>query len=279
MAARQSSSRDLSHRMFSGALGIGDRLLRVAPYGVVRAFELYLTLRNDPLLKVIDAHVSRGQVAVDIGAHRGWYSRRLAARVGPAGRVHAIEPNEEAVRVLKAVARRNPNITIHSLAVSSTSGVGHLRRPYLDARRTDAMGSLSNPVIDSVPHDSVDVPLATLDSVLDAEARPVNFIKCDVEGHEHEVLMGAEGTIRAYHPVIMVEIEQRHRPRPVAETFDWLLARGYEGYCITSRGTKVLAQFDVERDQLRYTRTELRPERPDPRYVSDFLFVPKGKGA
>jgi FkbM family methyltransferase len=255
-------------------VNLTDRLVRLAPYTMVRGFELLLSLRRDPLLGVIDEFVAPGHMAVDIGAHRGWYTRRLAVRTGDAGRVHAIEPNIDSVHVLEAVARHHPNVTIHHLAVSDRPGTGRLLRPFIDGRRTDAMGSLSNPGIAATPHDVLDVPMSRLDDVLADQIDRVAFIKCDVEGHEHEVLVGSDHVIRENRPVILVEIEQRHRVRPIGETFDWLAERGYDGHYFVRDRRKHLAEFDVERDQLRYVRSPLEPGRPHPDYVSDFLFVP-----
>jgi FkbM family methyltransferase len=255
---------------------LSDTLLRIAPYATVRAYEFALSVRGDPLLSIIEKHVGTGDVAVDIGAHRGWYTRRLAGRTGRSGRVHAIEPNPAGVQVLSAVARRHPNVRIHQLAASDSKGVGLLRRPYFRGERTDAMGSLSNPVLANVPHDTVEVKLARLDDELSEERGRIAFVKCDVEGHEHAALLGAGGIIARDRPVILVEIEQRHRDRPLHETVDWIISHGYEGFFVARSGIRPLAEFDVQRDQLRYLGSELKRGRPDPAYVSDFLFTPTG---
>jgi FkbM family methyltransferase len=255
-------------------VNVFDRLVRVMPYVTVRAYELLLSVRGDAVLTAIDEHVRPGSVAVDIGAHRGWYTHRLALRAGPSGRIHAIEPNRDGLLVLEAVARRHPTITVHRIAVSDHSGTGQLRRPIIDGRRTDAMGSLSNPTIDSVPHDVIDVPIDRLDNLLRDERDRIAFMKCDVEGHEHEVLVGAEHVIRQSRPIILVEIEQRHRARPLEETFSWLADQGYDGHFLTGRQQRPLREFDVERDQLRYVSAPMHPGRPHPDYVSDFLFIP-----
>jgi FkbM family methyltransferase len=255
-------------------MALSDTLLRIAPYATVRAYELALSLRRDPLLAIIDRYVANGDVTVDIGAHRGWYTRRLAARSGRSGRVHAVEPNPSGVAILRAVARRHENVLIHQVAASDRSGTGLLRRPYFDGARTDAMGSLSNPALDDVPHDSIEVELARIDEILQGEAGRVAFIKCDVEGHEHEALLGAEETITRHRPVILVEIEQRHRERPLRETLDWIVRHRYAGFFVARSGKRPLAEFDLERDQLRYVGPHLRRGRPDQAYVSDFLFTP-----
>ncbi len=242
---------------------------------MVRAFELALALRRDPLLAIIDAHVAGGQTAIDIGAHRGWYTRRLAARVGPQGTVHAVEPNEDVWHTLEAIARHYPAVAIHRVAASDRSGTATLRRPYIDDRRTDAMGSISNPAIDGTKHDTQEVPVSRLDDLLAKQEHQVAFIKCDVEGHEHEVFVGSESLLAKHRPVVLVEIEQRHRARPVSDTFDWFAAREFEGYVIKPEGRRPLSEFDVDRDQLRYLGPSLHSGRPDPRYMSDFLFVPR----
>ena len=40
---------------------------------------------------------------------------------------------------------------------------------------------------------------------------PVGFIKVDVEGHEEEVIDGGFRVIARDHPVLLIEIEERHR--------------------------------------------------------------------
>jgi FkbM family methyltransferase len=254
-------------------MSLGDRLVNVAPYLTVRGYELLLALRRDQLLAAIDRHVKAGDTVIDVGAYRGWYTDRLATRAGKRGRVHAVEPNASALPALKAIAKRHENVTIHEVAASDRSGTARLLRPYRDSRRIDAMGTLSNPVVDGMPHDEIQVAVEPLDQLL-ADSGSITFIKCDVEGHEHEVLVGAEQLVRANRPVIVMEIEQRHRQRPVQETLELLQRWGYAGQFVTRRGLRPLEDFDVERDQTRYVQSTLHVGRPHPDYVSDFVFLP-----
>jgi len=254
---------------------LANRLVDIAPYPAVRAYQLLLVARHDALLHAIDGSVRPGDVALDIGAYRGWYADRLASRVGPQGRVHAVEPNPDAIRALSAVARHHGQIRVHAVAASNKSGHGQLQRPYVAERRVDAMGSLSNPVVDGLRHDTVDVRLETVDQLLHDEVGRVTFIKCDVEGHEQEVLEGATHLIEQSRPVIVVEIEQRHRGRPIEETFSWLAERGYQGQYVVRNEVRPLSEFDLFRDQLQYVTTPLYAGRPHRDYVSDFLFFPR----
>ena len=49
---------------------------------------------------------------------------------------------------------------------------------------------------------SVEIPIRTLDSF---EYTDIGFIKIDVEGYEHKVLLGSEITIKKFKPVILIE--------------------------------------------------------------------------
>ncbi len=249
-------------------------LLHRAPYAGVRAFEFLLRHRGEPSLVVFDDFLHSGDVVVDVGAHRGVYSDRLSRLVGDQGRVHAFEPNPDGLAVLQAVARHRPNITIHPVALSDHVGTAELFRPVVAGARVDAMSSLSNPMVAAATHDSVSVPLARLDDEMASERRRIALVKIDVEGHEHEVLGGGGSLIETSRPVLVMEIEQRHRQRPLRETFDWLAARGYQGFYLAPGRRRPLATFDVERDQLAYLGPGFQAGRPNPGYVSDFLFVP-----
>jgi len=50
------------------------------------------------------------------------------------------------------------------------------------------------------------IELRTVDSELTRTARPITFIKCDVEGHEAEALEGATDIIERDRPALCVEV-------------------------------------------------------------------------
>jgi hypothetical protein len=110
------------------------------------------------------------------------------------------------------------------------------------------------------------VRVARLD---DFEFDGVSFVKIDVEGHELGVLEGAAETIRRHHPVILMEIEQRHATRPIAEVFDWLAAAGYDAYFIDG-SVRPIAHFSYDRHQAEPLAGSTS------KYVNNFFFVPRG---
>lgn len=148
------------------------------------------------------------QRAIDVGANVGFYSYKLARLFR---HVEAFEPQEGLVGRLSAYASSyQPNIRIHPLGLSNTSGQMTLRIPLTQrpARlRPIFSWATFNPV--TAPHEPVDVPVRRLD---DFQFDEVSFIKIDVEGHELSVLRGARETLARCRPILLVEIEERHHP-------------------------------------------------------------------
>ncbi len=60
--------------------------------------------RSDVLIRLLD--LKRGNVVADVGAGSGYYTRRIANRVGPSGRVFAVDVQPEMIRMLGDVAKR-----------------------------------------------------------------------------------------------------------------------------------------------------------------------------
>ena len=90
------------------------------------------------------------------------------------------------------------------------------------------------------------VAVRTLDSFA---FEKVGFIKIDVEGHEAQVIEGARSTINASHPALLVEIEQRHRKRPIEDVFHQIASLGYAGYFLRHGQLTELARFRVSDHQ------------------------------
>ena len=64
--------------------------------------------------QIMDAlNIAEGSVVADLGAASGWFTIRLARRVGPNGRVYAEDIQPQMIEVIKRrVPRENLNITI-----------------------------------------------------------------------------------------------------------------------------------------------------------------------
>ena len=231
--------------------------------------------QGDPATRVVDDLVRPGQQVLDIGANWGLFTARLGKLVGPTGHVEAFEPLPVHAATLHAVAARLPAVDVHMTALSDHEGQADLVIPVQDGEPMTALAHLDAPAPAAPGERRVPVPVRTLDAVLGDDHPPVDLVKCDVEGHELEVLRGGERTLRRGRPALVLEIEERHRPQGgVAEVFDYLRGLGYEGRAVRHDGLVPLAAFDVERDQLAHLRAGEAIAHDPPRdYVNTFLFV------
>jgi FkbM family methyltransferase len=156
-------------------------------------------------------------VFVDVGAYSGIYTL-LACTANPGLRAVAIEPNP----AMQAIIGRNvalngldDRVTVLDHALSSRSGRAGLTIPADD--RTAA--SLDR---GTRAGRTVNVEVRTGDEVL--AGLPVDLIKIDVEGWEHEVLDGIAGLLAARRPNLIVECLGEAALRGVRER---LAAHGY----------------------------------------------------
>jgi FkbM family methyltransferase len=238
---------------------------------VLRA--LKMRWRNDVARRLIQSMVNPGDVTVDVGANRGVYTYLMSVRVGRGGRVHAVEPYPRNIDRLRAVARWRGNIVVHPVAVSDRSGQEVLRVPVHGGHLIDALATLEPDR--PWPAQSHVVPVHTLDDLLRNERR-VSFLKCDVEGHEQRVFRGAADIIEREHPVVLAEVEQRHREDAIDRTFEFFTFYSYCGWFLASDGLHPLAEFDLGRDQLSLAKDGFTPYAMPAGYVSDFVFCPPG---
>ncbi len=79
-----------------------------------------------------------GMVALDVGAHVGYYTRLLAERAGGSGRVIAFEPHPRTHEALKRNVCHLPNVTALQLAAAESDGSAEL----YDYLMMSASGSL-----------------------------------------------------------------------------------------------------------------------------------------
>jgi FkbM family methyltransferase len=228
-------------------------------------------LRADSLhARLMRELVAPGDTAVDIGANWGLYTIGLSSLVGRHGHVAAFEPGP-ALHALRAACRRSANVEIYALALSDRNGTARMEVPIV----SDSPASALAYIVEPAPGDqsSVEIALARLDDLEIVQRARLRFVKCDVEGHEDAVLRGGEQSIRESMPALLVELEERHRQRPVSDAFELLESWGYVGCALTANGLAPLGQFDLDRDQRAHLVGGELPIPTPPGYVNDFVFT------
>jgi FkbM family methyltransferase len=222
----------------------------------------------EPELSLLQHVVPRAGVAVDIGANFGLYTRELA-RI--AAVVHAFEPSNTMAGILRNTSARN--VIVHEMALSDHSGEARLRIPKTAGGLIHSLASVEQSVGNAMgPHESAKVPLAPLDSIVQAD---VAFVKIDVEGHELKVLEGARGILKQSRPIFLVEAEERHRPGATNSLFQFFSRNGYQGFFLKGHDVLATDAFDAASMQDDDSLFADGSRKPGRHYVNNFFFFPK----
>src|SRR5215208_1166317 len=153
-----------------------------------------------------------GDIVVDIGAHIGPYTLIAASRVGPKGKVIAIEADHDNFDLLNLNISLNKltNVIAVNYAVYSKEETIKL---YLPSGKEHSSYTKYNTVMpDRALGETnfIEVNANTLDSILQENGithEQVNWIKIDVEGAEFEVLKGARDVLSKSRNVsLLIEI-------------------------------------------------------------------------
>ncbi len=144
-----------------------------------------------------------GMTVFDIGASWGAFALPAGRRVGPAGRVFAVEVSPANCRVLLRSARASGlgNVIVLPFGLSDRLGPELLRRQ--DFTNNNAIQSDLGPA--DVDMDDYDiVPVVPVDLIRGALGR-VHIVKMDVEGMEYRVSIGALAFLREHRPMVFCE--------------------------------------------------------------------------
>ncbi len=164
--------------------------------------------------------VQPGRTVLDIGANIGVHTVDLSRLVGPAGVVHAFEPQRLMFQLLCANMALNScsNVFTHQMAVGAVRET--ILVPSLNPMERHNYGGLS--LLGAAT--GAPVVSCTIDSM---ELRDCQFIKIDIEGMESEALRGGVMTIQRFRPMLYVENDRQARS---AELIGLLQQYGYRLY-------------------------------------------------
>lgn len=177
---------------------------------VGRSFRFYGEFSPDET-EFLMALVGPGSVVVDGGANIGAMTIPLAKRVGPWGRVIAIEPQRLTYQALCANVALNSLANVTTLPVALGKAAGALTIPPLDLSKPQNVGGLT------AKGHAYGETVRTI-AVDDLRLDGVTLLKLDLEGMERDALAGAAETIRICQPMLYVENDrEEHREALIAE--------------------------------------------------------------
>jgi FkbM family methyltransferase len=164
-----------------------------------------------------------GDVVIDVGAHVGMFTVKAAMSVGERGKVVAIEPVEENLRLLRKNVELHKlnNVVIIGRACSRERGRAKLVKSELSG--THQLRAVSKEP--EFPVSEVEVEVTTIDDVCrNLGLLRIDFLKIDVEGAELKVLRGAEEGLKVTRNIAM----ELHYEGEREEVKDYLEKRGFE---------------------------------------------------
>jgi FkbM family methyltransferase len=240
--------------------------------------------RVDPAeLRFVRDILQPGQVAVDVGCHKGAYTYWMRRRVGRSGTVIAFEPQPRQVGYLRDLfsVMAYDNVVLMPMALSDRigrlplhvpSGNGKTHAATLEQRARSMERGVRSAGSGSplpAPCSPLVVDVTTLDAFFADQPRGPDFLKIDVEGHESAVIAGGRQTLERYRPALLIECEARHRSDgDVCAVFDFLRGLGYEGSFFQNGRRRPLSDFDPATHQ----RIDSHSKQPPREYVNNFAF-------
>lgn len=162
-------------------------------------------------------------IGIDAGANEGGYTQRM---LDFGLEVHAFEPVPDVLEKLERRFAGEPRVVVNQLGLSDAPSILE-NVTVLQCWTLATAGTCGfDTALDYVGKPPFNVHCTTLDEYL--AGRTVGFIKLDVDGFEHKVLMGAKETLRT-RPPIMCELNcYIHKMGGSPEQFMHLVfSRGY----------------------------------------------------
>jgi FkbM family methyltransferase len=215
---------------------------------------------NEQELYVAPLLCDPNKTSIDIGAADGIYALHM---LETSRDCLAFEPRQSAaLKMSEMVKCLSLPVRVEAVALSDVVGEATLRifETWAGRATVESENRLED-CIDGRIY-GVTVPTRRLD---DYDLAAVGFIKIDVEGHELSVLKGASQTIERHRPLMLIEIEDRHRPNATRDVHRYLGNLGYDGYFLLDKSLVNMTHFDSATHQQNWRKSGL--------YLNNFFFV------
>jgi FkbM family methyltransferase len=163
----------------------------------------------------------QGDLVVDVGAHIGRYTIISSKRVGPYGKVIAIEAHPGNFEMLNRNIKLNKLTNAIALKYAIHSKLTNINL-YTYREESSSTGHNSimfNHLSTKYKEKFVEVSANTLDHVLQLNGiKEVNWIKIDVEGAEFELLKGATNILSKSEDIaLLIEVHFQEYYKPILE--------------------------------------------------------------
>lgn len=165
--------------------------------------------KDEPDFTVVKDLVKPGDHVVDIGANVGWYTKMLSHLVGDQGQVYSIEPVPTTFELLSFCVNKIGliNVTLFNSGISEEDGSATMEVPrYEGGGDNFYQAQIVNKGNVDRSLKRYEVTLKSLDTLFSDSTHSISFVKCDVEGHELQVVKGARKVLTQFKPVWLIEV-------------------------------------------------------------------------
>ncbi|MGD0088971.1 MAG: FkbM family methyltransferase [Planctomycetota bacterium] len=202
----------------------------------IRALSTYVLLEQgewfEEELELFRSLIRPGDAVLDLGANVGPFALSAAQRVGPAGRVLAVEPAAAAFTLLSRSAGQHPNLKVRQVAVSDAVGHGCLEHGQQQKPGRTVLHASGREPVEFVSVDGL---------AKEAGIESFNLIKMDVGECDLQALNGAERTLKKGSPIVFYEVKENLDLRTqVVQRFREIGCESFL-YCM---GKKTLIHYD-----------------------------------
>ncbi|MFT3883490.1 MAG: FkbM family methyltransferase [Gemmatales bacterium] len=183
-----------------------------------------------------------GDVVLDVGANIGQFAVVAGAKVGPTGKVFAVEAGSAAFGILSKNIEENGFTHVKHLHLAAWDSETTL---HLGGVREDMLGW--GKVQQEASTQTEAIPARRLDTVLaELGCTRVDVIKIDIEGAELKAMQGMEGLFKQNPPrIVYCEVANNHDSYggTAQDLVRFFTDRGYRGLLLEDAGP---VQFDIK---------------------------------
>ena len=195
--------------------------------------------------------IKPGDIIIDIGANMGYYTRIFSGATGKNGTVWAVEPIPLYRELIVKNINYNSNIIILPYALGNRESIEYMGIPGDKPYRHGLTRIMDSDNKNAGYRVEVKTPEALFSNL-----EHVDYIKCDIEGYEANVIPGFRRIIERDKPLIQIELA----PENKQVITDFLGNMGYDPFIAGGSRLKKIDINDAHDADILYLHKEKQSE-------------------
>ncbi len=192
---------------------------------------------------VASKYIEKSEVIFDIGANIGTASI-IMSMMNPHAKIYSFEPHPVTFKSALEISGLNKigQVIYNNIGLGEESG----KKLLFEVNSNNA--GMNRMVSGGEDYPSIEVRVEKMDNfVSDNQINRLDFIKIDVEGYEYAVLKGGSETLKKFHPVLYIEIDDNNLKdcgSSAAEVINLIRTYGYNTFSKADNGERIHDRFN-----------------------------------